>query len=824
MSSLSGVPVSLRILLLIHFVFTVSGVQKLTLTPERGSALNISRVRGSECKLCTGAGRSQSCDTSVLLKDNSPVSVEFKCSRPEDVFKVEIVRTIECTAKSCNGQIHQTDFGSGSLMDFNRSFTWKLKASAPKAVQVGFAKVGMRQISPSVSCADGHTYTLKAIQDTGEVVIGRYCRTGTISSAQILNQGSFSLEVPAGQKLQNGQFDVSVGEEIKSLAKIKISLPPGTSSSELLSPNYPDSFPDDDVMDFYFQFEAKQKATVHFLDLTQPRCLKKETAVEYHSRGRGALVLRLTDTQPVQNQGDFSLTLRNCEMDRRRAGSPGLSLKLKVSTSRASSPVSCSVDLRKMKGLSLHVDKRRRTSECEMKINSVTSEKITVSSDGVAQLSFQDCVSEDLQVSAVTAVGCSQLKDCPKPPVPLLVPVLPSCLPTPLSRVTWTLHPPEHGTVELMSSSAPLRQALPGQPCNDSIINVSEGDGTMIGRFCPQGPIQKLQIHTSVTVTVTSANGKALRPSVKPVLTACLKEEIPERYIFTVSPKKDVPVLLASPGWPVGMKSYSTISWIVSIPPKMEAHLMFANLSQPKCSKGHANIRVQRSGSLEEDYSRREDEEAESEITVSESFYLNMSNCMPERGDFSVITKITLQKSKSLLLTIILSVVAALLLICVTVLVVVCVVIRKKKKKLDHQVSIYNPNGTSFLPGPNGFPKSREDNESHVYASIEDSLVYTHLLRKGVEMGVYGEFDTYRPFTGHTDSQKPLVSKDASADSTEAAANQQFQVPSQTGPPLPVRPPSHGRLIVDNEIYETNNREEGGSERMGPRLDPEGGN
>lgn len=79
----------------------------------------------------------------------------------------------------------------------------------------------------------------------------------------------------------------------------------------------------------------------------------------------------------------------------------------------------------------------------------------------------------------------------------------------------------------------------------------------------------------------------------------------------------------------------------------MEAHLMFANLSQPKCGKGHTNIRVQRVGSLEEDYSRREDEEAESEITVSESFYLNMSNCMAERGDFSVVTKITLQKSTS---------------------------------------------------------------------------------------------------------------------------------------------------------------------------------
>lgn len=73
---------------------------------------------------------------------------------------------------------------------------------------------------------------------------------------------------------------------------------------------------------------------------------------------------------------------------------------------------------------------------------------------------------------------------------------------------------------------------------------------------------------------------------------------------------------------------------------------MFANLTQPKCSNRHTNIRVQRTGSKEDDYSRREDEKAE-DVTVSESFYLNMSNCEPERGDFSVITKITLTKSTS---------------------------------------------------------------------------------------------------------------------------------------------------------------------------------
>ncbi|XP_033983545.1 CUB domain-containing protein 1-like [Trematomus bernacchii] len=817
---MSSTRVTLRFFLLTFVTATVSGVLKLPITPDRGTTLSISSSQVKGCKVCTGAGRLRQCGLSVVLKDNTRISVEFECSRPQDVFSVEIARNIECTTKLCTGHIIQADTGSLPLLDFNRKFIWNLKASAPKAVKIDFSNTGLRQINPSDRCPDGHSYNLQAFQTTGNVSVGKYCRRGPVVGAQILNQGSFSLDVPAGQKLQNGQFDVSVGEEIKSLTKITVMIPKGTSSLELLSPNYPDSFPDDDVMQWYFQVPDKHRTALQFLNVTKPRCLKKETAVEYHSKGRGAMVLSLSEPQPKQNQGDFTLTLRNCEMDIRSAASPGLLLNLRVSSSRAGLPVSCKVDPSRMGGLSLHIKKLRPASVCKMKVNSVLKEKITVTSK--SELTFQDCLPEEVQITATKTIECSVLKDCPKTPARLSVPVLPPCLLAPLSSVTWTLRPPQHGTVELTSPFGPLKQSLPGQQCNNSIIfKLSEDHGTTIGHFCTPGAIQKVQIHTNMTVTVSGMGGKSLRTLSKPVLMeAFFKEGISERYIFTVSPKRDTPVLLATPGWPVGMKSYSTVSWIVSVPPRMEAHLMFANLSQPKCSNRHTNIRVQRVGRLEEEYSRREDEEADSEITVNGNFYLNMSNCMPERGDFSVITKITLHKSKNLLLTIILSVVAVLLVIFVIVLVVVCVVIRKKKKKLDHEISIYNPNGTSFLPGPNGFPKTREDNESHVYASIEDTLVYTHLLRKGAEMGVYGEFDTHPPFSGQTDSQNPLVSKIAADDDIPVGVYEKFQAP-----PLPIRPPSHVKAMQDNVIYQTEDpSEEENSPNLGPRLEPEGGN
>lgn len=116
-----------------------------------------------------------------------------------------------------------------------------------------------------------------------------------------------------------------------------MTLPKESPTSDLLSPNYPDSFPDNDSMEWYFDVPDKYQTTVQLLNLVQPSCLKKETAAEYYSTGRSALILRLTDTQPDQTQGDFSLTLRNCEMDRRRSGSPGLSVNIKVSASSTAS-------------------------------------------------------------------------------------------------------------------------------------------------------------------------------------------------------------------------------------------------------------------------------------------------------------------------------------------------------------------------------------------------------------------------------------------------------------------------------------------------------
>ncbi|XP_076745860.1 uncharacterized protein LOC112430806 isoform X3 [Maylandia zebra] len=310
----------------------IKWAQKLTLTAEPGATINIrnnNKVKG--CQVCTGSIIKKCSIQSLNSFSGSTVSVELECSTPQDVFSIEIVRRITCTTESCSGHIIQTDFSSTDVLRFNRTFTWNLAAAAPKAFQIDFTNTGLKQINPSEKCPDRHTYTLQAFQSTGNVAVGKYCRSGTISSAQVLKSGSFSVDVPAEQKLQNDKFEVTVREKIKSLARISLTLPKGTSSSELLSPDYPESFPDDDTMEWYFQVPDKHGVDVQFLNLTQPDCVKKEVAVEYHQKGRVTSVLGLNDTQPLQNQGDFLLTLRNCEMERAPADSPGLTFTLKVS-------------------------------------------------------------------------------------------------------------------------------------------------------------------------------------------------------------------------------------------------------------------------------------------------------------------------------------------------------------------------------------------------------------------------------------------------------------------------------------------------------------
>lgn len=75
--------------------------------------------------------------------------------------------------------------------------------------------------------------------------------------------------------------------------------------------------------------------------------------------------------------------------------------------------MSCKVDTGKLEGASLHIKKMRPSSDCEMKINSVSKDEITVTPN--SDLWFQDCFPEDVQVTATRAIGKSHRGVAPGP-------------------------------------------------------------------------------------------------------------------------------------------------------------------------------------------------------------------------------------------------------------------------------------------------------------------------------------------------------------------------------------------------------------------------
>lgn len=70
-------------------------------------------------------------------------------------------------------------------------------------------------------------------------------------------------------------------------------------------------------------------------------------------------------------------------------------------------------------------------------------------------------------------------------------------------------------------------------------------------------------------------------------------------------------------------------------------------------------------------------------------------------------------------------------------------------------VGVYNANVNTQMPRKKGlFGKGRQNNESHVYAVIDDAVVYGHLLKES-NGTVTPEVDVYRPFDGPMGSLPP---------------------------------------------------------------------
>uniref|UniRef100_A0A8C2ZL11 CUB domain containing protein 1 n=1 Tax=Cyclopterus lumpus TaxID=8103 RepID=A0A8C2ZL11_CYCLU len=709
------------------------GARMMSVMPDPNTIITISRVTSEPDFVC------------ILVNTNLCKTLNcFTCSSP---------RIPECKDASCPGNIVQAE--SSLFPDFNRTFTWDLKVVSTRTFQLDFPEPGMRQIPNEETCPDEHTYSIVAYLRTGPATIGTFCKGGTVTTIMALYKGRLSLQVPGNRKLDPLVFCVMIGRRQTSLVAIlTVNLPRGVSNTDFITANYPRDFPDDQEMQWNFTVPGMHNYTMRFSDHTAPECLRKEVEVEYQKEKKKVTKLTLADPQPHHEQGNFNMVLRNCKTNRTLQG---LTLNYRVSVIRSGHP---GTGLRLKQGVSMQVEKVGSDPYCEMSVNSKVEKKLNVAAGTKASLAFLDCPNEDVRLTASKVIGKMVLFCMSMKRLFLTVPKLDSCLPMPLHSFTWHLKVPQDGTVDLVSPTGSLRQSLPGQECSPSVsLHVAEEDGFSVGEFCITGMIQKVQVHGNVAVTATVPDFSKTK---EPFLNVSFSQEISETIIYRVSPEESSPTLLATPNWPLGMRPSSTVSWIVTVPSQYEAHMQFVNLSQPKCMDRHTAIKVMMLGDEEEMISRREDEEAEDKLTVPRSFYLNMSNCIPEEGHFGAMTNIVLQK-RSNLLAILLGIAGALLLLLI-VLAVVCFVTKKRKKdKLAKEASIYIGKGNIFRPSDRHFSKARSDNDSHVYASIDESMMYGHLLGdtsyadsmpdhfNGVQV------DSYNTFTGPTDAGLPVI-------------------------------------------------------------------
>uniref|UniRef100_A0A671S8H7 CUB domain-containing protein 1-like n=1 Tax=Sinocyclocheilus anshuiensis TaxID=1608454 RepID=A0A671S8H7_9TELE len=751
----------------------LTGSAELNIAVELGTIIHIdtSAHTNTKCKVCIRQDTQQLCQSSVVLR--SDTLLDFSCSQPENVFTVQIIRD--------NGEmiynIEPKEYNA--FQKFNRTFIWNLKPPATKScLHLNFSSTGLRQIQPTDSCPDKHVYML-AVEN---VSIGRFCPNGTIRQVDVRNTGKLSLEVSGGRALDKKVIGVSLGRLINSLANFHVVLPEKSSTQDFFTPV---AFPENAETMWYFTVPHAYYTDVRILSYTVPTCLQPENipTMKYTWQGKEPLVKLMNVSQPSVEPGNFNLAIKNCKISGPQPPSQGLMVHFQISAIKRSKG-QCEGDLPEKQVLQIRVNKKDPKSTCVLKLDSVIMDTITIASGNHFVLNSFDCNKDEIELTVNQTIECKGWRDCASTSFPLTFNYEQQCIPGVLKTIIWLLHGPQNSAVKLQSPAEDLRYCPPEDKCNSIILlNVSHvSSGITLGQFCPKGTIQKIQIRESkiaITASVMSFNYQNL--ATKPFLTYSFTQDISEHYIFTVAPKMDNPTMLATPAWPSGIKASSTVSWIVNLEPQFKSNLKFRNVSQPKCKEVHTNIAVQTIRSQTTLYSTKKDEKIK-DLLVPESFYLNVTNCKSPTGAFRAMMEITLQNSTNKLLGIILSIVGVVLVIVTAV--GICFFLRKKKRNKAPPVSVYNPSEHAFLPGLHGIPKAQEEDEDpHTYVYIDETLVYSHLLKDDAEKEDY---------------------KEATADESDL----KLDYSPLNNPALPERPVrksenlvTKSNALIDNELY-----------------------
>ncbi|KAL8165515.1 UNVERIFIED_CONTAM: hypothetical protein K2H54_046689 [Gekko kuhli] len=516
-----------------------------------------------------------------------------------------------------------------------------------------------------------------------------------------------------------------------------------------MSANYPLGFPEDELMTWQFIVPPTLRASVVFLNHTKPNCERKEQRLEYFLPGYdNPEVYSLNDAQPMSIPGNFSLSLQGCDQDDQNPGALRLLFKVDAHYPKNEENVSFTIDLRhEDMNVTIYTNSPQSGSHLENKPACLICRSsrhcgpnVTLASGDSSSITIvcrKKDIPSNVKMIAEKSLACWKSRTCQNRVFPVAVPKALLGLPVPLEMFFWKITAPEDTNIELRAPALKLQQHIPNQlKCTGSysyaINGTTPGKTLTFGIYCPGGAIEKIQIRNNVTISLKTF-GKGFDDAVrnqdlKLVFVPAIKEDC----IFTVTPAPKSKIYLQTPNWVDGLPSYMNVYWNISVPQKNIAQLQF--LSEWKdfaCEKAWAYVHVKEQRPGAEEISRRNDVSLPKTLDMRHNFWLNISNCKPYPMKFlSMQFAVTIADKKSAL-AIIIGAVAGVLAVVTVIGIAVCC-IKKKKKKENPQtpmVGVYNTNVNTQLPTkPGVFKKGRKNNESHVYAVIEDTMVYGHLL------------------------------------------------------------------------------------------------
>ncbi|XP_009237398.1 CUB domain-containing protein 1 isoform X2 [Pongo pygmaeus] len=700
----------------------------------------------------------------LSIKSGERIVFTFSCQSPENHFVIEIQKNIDCMSGPCPFGEVQLQPSTTLLPTLNRTFIWDVKAHKSIGLELQFSIPRLRQIGPGESCPDGVTHSISGRIDATVVRIGTFCSNGTVSRIKMQEGVKMALHLPWFHPRNVSGFSIANRSSIKRLCIIE-SVFEGEGSATLMSANYPEGFPEDELMTWQFVVPAHLRASVSFLNFNLSNCERKEERVEYYIPGSttNPEVFKLEDKQPGNMAGNFNLSLQGCDQDAQSPGILRLQFQVLVQHPQNESNKIYVVDLSNERAMSLTIEprpvkqSRKFVPGCFVCLESRTcSSNLTLTSGSKHKISFLCDDLTRLWMNVEKTISCTDHRYCQRKSYSLQVPSDVLHLPVELHDFSWKLLVPKDRLSLVLVPAQKLQQHTHEKPCNTSfsylVASAVPSQDLYFGSFCPGGSIEQIQVKQNISVTLRTFAPSFRQEASRQGLTVSFIPYFKEEGVFMVTPDTKSKVYLRTPNWDRGLPSLTSVSWNISVPRDQVACLtFFKERTSVVCQTGRAFMIIQEQRTRAEEIFSLDEDVLPKPSFHHHSFWVNISNCSPASGkQLDLLFSVTLTPRTVDLTVILIAVVGGgALLLSALGLIICCVKKKKKKTNKGPAVGVYNGNINTEMPRqPKKFQKGRKDNESHVYAVIEDTMVYGHLLQDSGGSFLQPEVDTYRPFQG----------------------------------------------------------------------------